>query len=228
MSILLEKATVSELRQLLAERFSKAHSSTERTAFRAGIPAIDGLPGGGIPLGALTEISVSAPSSGSQLLLSHLLQNAQRKHQYTALIDGSNSLDPQSLESESLKQLLWVRCLSAEQAMKATDLLTRDSNFPLLLLDLRDCTDRDLKKIPSTSWYRLQRVAETTAISLIIFTRSPIVASAMLRFQLEQPFSLKTFDQKQDDLLFTLPLKLGRCRWQTREMSAKESQRLVG
>jgi hypothetical protein len=58
-----------------------------------------------------------------------------------------------------LRQLLWMRCTKALEAVKAADLLLRDGNFPLVIVDLILNSPEELRKIPQTTWYRLQRLA---------------------------------------------------------------------
>ena len=49
---------------------------------------------------------------------------------------------------------------NALDAVKAVDLLLRDGNFPLVVLDLVLNDSAELRKIPQTNWYRLQRLVE--------------------------------------------------------------------
>src|ERR1700681_2562653 len=126
---------IVDLRNLLADRFPQPFTpSTTRLA--TGLPAIDGAIGGGLPKSAITELSSSQVSAGSALLLHTLLQNAQRDGYFLALVDGRNSFDPQPLGNRRLRNLLWVRCTKALDAVKAADLILRDGNFPLVVLDL--------------------------------------------------------------------------------------------
>ena len=76
----------------------------------SGIPAIDGLTGG-LPRGCLTEIYGPA-SSGRTTLLLAALAAATRRGEFCAVVDASDSLDPQSAVAAGveLDRLLWVRC----------------------------------------------------------------------------------------------------------------------
>ena len=49
--------------------------------------------------------------------------------------------------------MLWVRCAAREEALKATDLLLRDRNFPLVVLDLKLNPIKQLRKIPTSTWF---------------------------------------------------------------------------
>ena len=76
----------------------------------SGIPALDALTGG-LPRGCLTELCGSA-SSGRTTVLLAALAAATRRGEFCALIDASDSLDPQSATAAGidLDRLLWVRC----------------------------------------------------------------------------------------------------------------------
>jgi hypothetical protein len=76
----------------------------------SGIPEVDALTGG-LPRGCLTEICGSASSGRTSVLLAALAA-ATRRGEYCAVIDGSDSLDPQSVAAAGvdLDRLLWVRC----------------------------------------------------------------------------------------------------------------------
>jgi hypothetical protein len=76
----------------------------------SGIPDIDSLTGG-LPRGCLTEIYGPA-SSGRTTLLLAALAAATRRGEFCAVVDASDSLDPQSAVAAGveLDRLLWVRC----------------------------------------------------------------------------------------------------------------------
>jgi hypothetical protein len=185
-----------DLRKLLAERFPHP-SLTAPTRLITGLSFLDQAIGGGLPKGAITELISPQVSAGSASLIHALLQNAQRDRYFLALIDGRNSFDPCSLPNSDLRHLLWVRCTKAFQAIKAADLLLRDGNFPLVIVDLVLNTSQELRKIPQTSWYRLQRLVEPTSTACLILNRQSMVSSAQLKIVLENLWTLGTFE-KQD------------------------------
>ena len=112
-----------------------------------------------------------------------------------ALIDGCDSFDPQPLGNACLSHLLWVRCDKAFEAIKAADLLLRDGNFPLVIVDLVLNPRAELRKIPQTSWYRLQRLVEPTSAVCLVLTRQSMVGSAQLKIVLDNLWTLKTFEK---------------------------------
>lgn len=188
-------AKLLDLRNLLAERFpSSPLAATAR--LRTGQSLIDSVLGDGLPKGAITEISSPPPSAGSASLIAGLVRAAQEARSFVALIDGRDSFDPEPLGQVCLRHLLWVRCHQAMEAVKAADLLLRDGNFPLVLLDLVLNMPNELEKIPQTSWYRLQRLVEPTSTAFLVLSRRSLVASARLKVVLENRWTLSTFEQE--------------------------------
>ena len=76
----------------------------------SGIAALDALTGG-LPRGCLTELCGPASSGRTSIMLAALAA-ATRRGEYCALIDASDTLDPQSIAAADvdLDYLLWVRC----------------------------------------------------------------------------------------------------------------------
>jgi hypothetical protein len=188
-------AKILDLRKLLAERFPRFPAPAAGTFLVTGLPFLDQATGGGLPKSVITEVISPQVSAGSASLIHALLQAAQRDRYYLALIDGCDSFDPQPLNNACLRHLLWTRCTTALHAIKATDLLLRDGNFPLLILDLVLNAPEELK-IPQASWYRLQRLVETSPMALLVLTRHSMVASAQLKIVLEDSWTLKTFEEE--------------------------------
>ncbi|ACB77329.1 hypothetical protein [Opitutus terrae] len=177
-------AKLSSLRQLLSERFPRAARGDTRT-LPTGVPAIDdGV--GGLPCGAVTEIVCAAPSCGSQLLLGELLRVTRHERGRVALVDGHDSFDPASWPGEWLQHLVWVRCCDTAMALHAADILTRDANLQLVVIDLRLAPLAELKRTPAQFWYRLQRSTEPSDLALAVFTPQATVPSARLRLELAQ------------------------------------------
>jgi hypothetical protein len=172
---------LAELRRKLAERFPTAPRAAAR-ALHTGLAAIDDT-AGGLPLGAVTEIVCTAPSCGSHLLLEQLLAATRATRARVALVDAADSFDPSSFPVDLLAHLVWVRCTPAT-ALSAADLLTRDANLGLVVLDLRHAAERELRRTPASFWYRLQRAAEPTDLAVVVITPRSTVPSAQLRLTL--------------------------------------------
>jgi hypothetical protein len=186
-------AKIIDLRNLLAERFPYP-SLTTATRLISGLPFLDEPIGGGLPRAAITELISSQTSAGSASLIRALVHCAYRDHYLLVLIDGRDSFDPCGLDNEWLQHLLWVRCTKASEAVKAADLLLRDGNFPLVIVDLVLNASDELGKIPQTNWYRLQRLVEMVPTACLILTRYEVVSSAQLKLVLENSWDIQTFE----------------------------------
>jgi hypothetical protein len=199
------RAKIIDLRNLLAKRFPHP-SLTKATRIISGLPFLDEPIGGGLPRAAVTELispvrsathSVAGglrTSAGSASLIGALVHCAYRNHYFLALIDGRDSFDPCGLDNAWLQHLLWVRCSKASEGMKAADLLLRDGNFPLVIVDLVLNAPEELRKIPQTNWYRLQRLVEVVPTACLVLTRYEMVSSAQLKLVLENSWDIQTFE----------------------------------
>ena len=209
---------IIQLRQLLKERFPGLRTNAEefspetRPFWATGLRQIDDLLQGGFAQGALTEIVAERRGVGSALLACSLLRHAAQAGQIVAFVDGADSLEVTQLEETVLSRLLWVRCHSAAEALKATDLLLRDGNVPLVLLDIAINPQKQLRAIPATTWYRLQRLIEETSTVCIVFTPRVMVSPARDRIFLHGTFSLECLEQDQDKLLNDLKLEAAEMR----------------
>ena len=168
------------LREIVGEGVRWA-AGTDRDTLGTGIDHFDRALGGGLPTGVLCEFVASAPSSGGQTVLLHLLEEARKERRFAALVDGANAFDPQTAPPALIEHLLWVRCRSVEQALRAADVLLRDENLGMVIVDLRDCAGWALKRTRSTVWYRLQRLAGRWEGTLVVFTPRPMIPSAQIR-----------------------------------------------
>lgn len=205
-----DPATIIELRQLLAERFP--HPEIRPGSLIAtGIPRLDEMLEGGLWKGALTELIAPPETRGSALCIAALLRNVAIEGFWMALIDGRDSFDPQPMDNTVLAHLLWVRCSEAGMALRAADLLLRDGNLPLVVLDLRLNPVDQLRKIPSSTWYRLQRIANVS--TLLAITPYPMIPSAHVKVILENRFTFSALNETQNHLLERLQIRLARRRF---------------
>lgn len=206
------RKSIADLRQDLAERFPTVARVTGRTLL-TGIPAIDDTTGG-LPLSALTEIVCAAPSCGGHLLLQQLLTVTRQDRRRVALIDSTDSFDPGSCPVDLLAHLLWVRCAGTTAALQAADLLARDANLGLVVLDLRRAPAADLRRIPGPQWYRLQRAVEPTDLALVVETPRASVPSAQVRFALTASHDFPLLEHERPALTAQLAPSLQRQRLQ--------------
>jgi hypothetical protein len=211
-------ANIIQLRQLLADKFPGMRTRlAEVPAARAdlwptGLPQIDESLGGGLPRGGLVEIVSGQRSCGSASVLRALLQQAASENRIITLIDGSDSLDVASLDASLRSRLLWVRCRSADEALKAADLLLRDGNLSLVLIDLAFNQPAQLRRVPASTWYRFQRLVEETAILCAVFTPHTLVGPAEGRVTLFSDFPLATLELEGNAWQAELQLEASRER----------------
>lgn len=204
---------IAALRQLLADRFP-VDTRRVGAVMPTGVPALDEALGGGLAPGALTEIVSTGPSTGGQLVQLSLLHAAAVLARRAVLVDGADAFDPQSAGGESrLGGIIWVRCSSVADAMQVTDLLVRDANLGLVILDLRGCPLAALRRTHATAWYRLQRAAEGTAAPVVVQTPQPLVPSATCRVALTGRFNLASCNRPRTALLAEVGIELIRSRW---------------
>lgn len=196
---------IIDLRNLLAVRFPQAPMPAGNRLV-TGVASFDQLIGGGLPKGAITEL-ISRSKSGGSASLIHAFIHAAYQY-FVALIDGRDSFDPCGLPNSILPRLLWVRCTNALEAVKATDLLLRDGNFSLVIADLILNPAEELRKIPQTTWYRLQRLIESVPAACLVLTRYEMVSSAQLKLVLENSWNLENLEQ--DDAISQLRMVVKR------------------
>ncbi|MEP2776046.1 MAG: hypothetical protein ABJQ29_14400 [Luteolibacter sp.] len=190
---------LSELRESLRKKFPAAHrhisppepppsEPEEKTTLR-------------FDPGTVNEVVSTAPFQGMSLLISQLL--AEDRDLPLALIDGRDSFDPASHGNELCRNLFWIRCTETEQIIKATDLLLRDGNLPLILLDLHLVPARELGRIPDALWQRFRTEARSSGSTLTVLSPKVIVTSAHTRHFIEGSFTLDHLEKSTPAIRIT-------------------------
>jgi recombination protein RecA len=113
-----------EIERALERRFPAALSPAPHTIYEVygtGIEAVDGLLGGGLPVGAISELT-GPGSSGRTSLAQAFLGQRTREGKACAWVDVNDAFDPESAAANGvrLRQLLWVRCKNRGQADEGT------------------------------------------------------------------------------------------------------------
>jgi hypothetical protein len=188
---------LASLRAMLAERFPEA-SPPPRATLPTGLASLD-APEGGLRRGALSELSGS--TAAGALFVETMLLTAARERCFLALVDGARTFDPQGCEHGLLERLLWVLCADALQAVKAADLLLRDGNLPLVLLDLQFLPARALRKIPPSTWHRFGRLVEQTGTTFVVLSPRPMVEAASVRIAIRNHWRLDSMRALRGELL---------------------------
>ena len=207
-------AKITQLRALLSEKFPGLRMRLEESRpaeykFQpTALPQVDRPLRGGLPKGALTEIVAARETCGSATLIKTLLQQCAKTNQIGALIDGNNSFEVGQIDKNVLTGLLWIRCQTAEAAVKAADLVLRDGNLSFVLLDLKLNPEKQLRKIPPRTWYRFQRLVEHTAAVCIVITPRTMVSGAQARITMQPQLSLDAVEQVSGELLSRLKMEV--------------------
>jgi len=174
----------------------------------SGIAELDVLTGG-LPRGCLTEICGSASSGRTSVMLA-ALASATRRGEYCALIDASDTLDPQSVAASGidLDRLLWVRC---------TDDAPKEKRNP----PARIPTAAELgftpkafafeKKKPHESEHRLEQVLRVTDLllesggfGLIVLDLGDVLPQAARRIPLTTWFRFRRAVEHKPTMLLVL------------------------
>jgi len=204
---------------LLAARFPE-RARRPCGGVSAAVRSIDDALGGGLPAGRLTELVSAVPSGGGQTVVAKLLEATQAARQRMALIDGADGFAPEAVPAGVLRHLVWVRCRAPEQAFAAADILVRDGNYAAVVLDLRGCAERALRRTPSSVWYRLQRAAEGGSVAVLVQTTSPLVPAVPWRLVLDTPLSLADAGAPREAVADRLDVRTERSHAQATESMA--------
>ena len=103
-----------EIESALAARIPSALTSqlrTVRPVWPTGVAAVDELLGGGLPVGAITEI-VGPECSGRTSLALSFVAACTQVHRICAWVDVSDALSPEAAAGAGVQmdRLLWIRC----------------------------------------------------------------------------------------------------------------------
>jgi len=165
-----------------------------------GITSLDARLGGGFPRGQLSEV-IGPRSSGRTSLLLQMLASATARGELVALVDALDMLDVASAEAAGvqLDRLLWVRGFvvsnpgmcrdlnqrALEQAIRAFTLVLQAGNFGVIAFDVGDAPMDAIRRLPFTTWLRLQRLVEgSQTAGVLVGTASMARSSAGLTLKL--------------------------------------------
>lgn len=187
-----------EIEHALERRFPAALTPAPRAireVAATGIATVDELLCGGLPVGAISELSGVASSGRTSLALKFVAQRTAEARA-CAWVDVNDTLDPPSAAANGvrLRQLLWMRCRDEaagktarwaskrwarlDQALRATDLLLQAGGFAAIVLDLSDTAPEQASRIPLATWFRFRQAAERTQCSLVVLGKRAYAHSA--------------------------------------------------
>jgi hypothetical protein len=192
-----------QVESALTARVSSPFQHRDRIvdAVSAGIASVD-IVTGGFPRGSLTEI-YGPPCSGKTSLLISALASRTAASEVCALVDARDAFDPHSAEAAgvNLEQLLWVRCLNIDQALRSTDLLIQGGGFGLIALDLGDTPPHVVRYVPLQVWFRFRRAVESTPTILVLLeqeSNAKTCASLVLELRAQKTRWLQTSGGKEE------------------------------
>jgi RecA DNA recombination protein len=149
--------------------------------------------GGGFPRGHLSEL-VGQRSSGRTSVLLQALAAATARGELVALIDALDMLDVASASAAGidLDRFLWIRghmvtnpgmCRdinqrALEQAVKALTLVLQAGNFGIVVLDVAEAPKDAIRRLPFTTWLRLQRIIEGSQTACLLVGTDPMARSS--------------------------------------------------
>jgi recombination protein RecA len=159
----------------------------------SGHASLDAQLGGGLPRGHVSEI-VGLRSSGRTSLLLQILAAATARGELVALVDALDMFDVGSASAAGidLARLLWIRghvvtnpglCSdlnhrALEQAVRAFSLVLQAGNFGVVVLDVAEASSQTLRRLPFTTWLRLQRMVEGSHTAAVLVGNEPIARSS--------------------------------------------------
>jgi len=194
---------IIELRKILAERYPQ-QAGIHAQCTSTGWSPLDSLLGGGLPKGAITQLLIPNISSGGAIVLHEIIGAMHQASRHVVLVDGNDCFEPFA----DYPLLLWIRCHNAAQALKATDLILRDGNVPLTILDFKQNPDGELRKIPGPTWYRFQRITEESGTSLLTITRHPIARSAQVTLSMTHQLSIDDLSSQRQEIAKFISLQI--------------------
>ncbi len=183
-----------QIERSLENRFPAALTYAQQRApdvASTGIPEVDRVLQGGLPVGAISELTGPESSGKTTLAISYLAQRTQ-DGQVCAWVDVHDALDPVSAAASGvlLSQLLWVRCCESnqrgqskpwprlEQALRATDLLLQAGGFAAIVLDLAETKPEHACRIPLATWFRFRQAAHRSRTTLIVLGQETYAQSS--------------------------------------------------
>ena len=160
-------------RQLSRAADLAGRGATRKDALPTAVPPLDRLLPGGLPRGALVEVTGGRSSGRFSLALS-VLAAATEAGEAAALVDLGDHFDPQAAAAfgADLPRLLWVRPRTLKEALLAAETLL-SAGVPVVVFDLGLATSKiSLRKRArhDFAFLRLSRTAEAHGAALLVLS----------------------------------------------------------
>ena len=156
-----------------------------------GVAEVDGLLGGGLPRGQVSEVHGPA-SSGRTALAVSIMARTTRAGALAAWVDPADRFDPSGAAEAGvdLRRVLWLRGGAAEtaglaRAVAAVGTVLGSGLFEVVVLDVVG-QGVEARRLPGATWIRLQRLIELQPTVLVLLAdahlaHGPSGASVALR-----------------------------------------------
>jgi hypothetical protein len=186
LAVLESALRVRKLDRTLTTALPPLERRDESALLPTGVATLDACLHGGLPRGQLSEIA-GPRSSGRTTLLLQMMAATTRRGEIAALVDTSDRLDVASAGASGLDldRLLWIRVQgvgppdhAVDRALKALNLVLQAGGFAYVAIDLADVPPAALKRIPFTTWLRVQRIIEGSDTACVLVAPLPIARSA--------------------------------------------------
>jgi recombination protein RecA len=151
------------------------------------VDALDACLHGGLPRGQLSEV-VGPQSSGRTTLALQTIAAATRRGELAALVDTCDRLDVESAADAGidLDRFLWIRGTDGpsdpdailNRALKALNLVLQAGGFACVVIDLAAVSPVGIRRIPFTTWLRVQRIIEGSDTVCLLVASQPVARSA--------------------------------------------------
>lgn len=181
------------LDRTLTTALPSIHPLDDAAVAATGITALDARLGGGFPRGQVSEVAGPRSSARASVML-QLLAAATRRGELTAIVDVLDMFDAASAAAAgvNLDRLLWIRghvvvnpgmCRdlnqrALEQAVKALTLVLQAGNIGVVVFDAAEAPAMALKRLPFTTWLRVQRAVEGSDTACLLVAPEPLARSA--------------------------------------------------
>ena len=175
MAVLARADLESLLHTKKLDRTLTRHPRPELEYASTGHAELDAQLHGGVPRGQVSEL-IGPRSSGRTSLLVRMLAAATARGELVALIDALDMFDVESAADAGidLDRLLWIRgfvvpnpglCRDLNQralvqAIRALTLVLQAGQFGLVAFDAGEAPADAVRRLPFTTWLRLQRMIE--------------------------------------------------------------------
>lgn len=185
LAVLESALRAKKLDRTLTTALPPVEQSPEACA-QTGIAAVDACLRNGVPRGQLSELT-GPRSAGCTTLLLQTMAVATRRGELAALVDTFDRLDVTSMAAAGadLGRVLWIRGQAGgppewaiDRALKALNLVLQAGGFGLVAIDLADVPGAMLRRIPFTTWLRVQRAVEGRDTACVLVAPEPIARSA--------------------------------------------------